>query len=269
MHAAVPCQDRNGGAEKRNGMAKQILLVCLVVAASACATRSTGAGEIVPPERFRFDPSRHYQPVRGLDIEFHHVVPAPGVERGTHVRAMDHLGNVAPRPDTVSETHQAVVEEADSLYLDGAYDRCVDRLRPVHESEPENLFVLERLGRCMYRSPRWRTASYTVYHNLLARINAAKSEDADVAVDVWFVDAYWKVGILHFEREEWEEAIFDMTLVLPVLEAHPEAYREALVHLTEAYYESDQLPQARYFYWRTLANDPENEYVRQFEDDLF
>src|SRR5206468_22419 len=125
------------------------------------------------------------------------------------------VGDVQPLPVVVSDHHQAALVEAERLYARQEYAAALAALEPAYRDEPTNPFVLEAYGRALYRQ-RARERAFEVYRKLVDLLDAEWSTDngKTVTIDLWFVDAYWKVGTLHIDRAEWERAAFEISRAL-------------------------------------------------------
>ena len=92
---------------------------------------------------------------------------------------------------------------------------------------------------------------------------------AAVTVDVWFVDAYWKVGTLHIDRAEWERAAFEISRALAGGSMWERlASDQALAYLIRAYHEMDRRDVARYYAERALERNPRNMFAKRYLDPL-
>jgi len=180
------------------------------------------------------------------------------------------VGDVQPLPVVVSDHHQAALMEAERLYARQDYAAALAVLEPVYRDEPKNPFVLEAYGRALYRQ-RERERAFEVYRTLVDLLDAEWSTDAAkaVTIDLWFVDAYWKVGTLHIDRAEWERAAFEISRALAGgFMWEPLAVDQALSYLMRAYDQMDRHDVARYYAERALEQNPKNPLARRYLDPL-
>ena len=180
------------------------------------------------------------------------------------------VGDVQHLPDVLSDHHQATLVEAEMLYGKQDYAAALAALEPAYREEPTNPFVLEAYGRALYRQ-RERTRAFDVYRRLVDLLDSEWRSDAPAAVtvDVWFVDAYWKVGTLHIDRAEWERAAFEISRALAGGSMWERlAGDQALSYLVRAYHEMDRRDVARYYAERALERNPRNMFAKRYLDPL-
>jgi len=164
----------------------------------------------------------------------------------------------------------ATLVEAEMLYGKQDYAAALAALEPAYREEPTNPFVLEAYGRALYRQ-RERTRAFDVYRRLVDLLDSEWRSDAPAAVtvDVWFVDAYWKVGTLHIDRAEWERAAFEISRALAGGSMWERlAGDQALSYLVRAYHEMDRRDVARYYAERALERNPRNMFAKRYLDPL-
>jgi tetratricopeptide (TPR) repeat protein len=151
---------------------------------------------------------------------------------------------------------------------EGAYAGALAAIEPAYLDERDNPFVIETYARVLYRKGE-RAQSYVVYRQLVDLLDARWGAPEAVTVDLWFVDAYWKVGTLHMDRREWSRATFEISRALVGgLAWEPLAEEQALSYLTKAYFELGRPEEARYYAERALGRNPRNTYARQYLDRL-
>jgi tetratricopeptide (TPR) repeat protein len=209
--------------------------------------------------------------LQGREIRLAHLGHTSGpTAAGTVVSAGRPVGDVQPLPAVLSDHHQATLAEAETLYGKQDYGAVLAVLEPAYRDEPTNPFVLEAYGRALYRQ-RERERAFTVYRKLVDLLDAEWGTDTATAVtvDVWFVDAYWKVGTLHMDRAEWERASFEISRALAGgFMWERLAVDQALSYLTKAYAEMDRRDVARYYAQRALERNPRNTFVKRYLDPL-
>ena len=209
--------------------------------------------------------------LQGREVRLAHLghTTAPTVA-GTVVAAGRPVGDVEPWPAVLSDHHQAALVAAVALYDKQDYAGALATLESAYRDEPTNPFVLEAYGRALYRHGE-RERAFQVYRRLVDLLDAEWRTDAATAVtiDLWFVDAYWKVGTLHMDRSEWERAAFEISRALAGgFMWERLAADQALSYLAKAYAEMDRRDIARYYAQRALEQNPRNSFVKRYLDPL-
>jgi tetratricopeptide (TPR) repeat protein len=242
-----------------------LTLLAVLVLAEAC-TVTRGAP---PPRPAATRPLTLYA-LQNRELRLVHVGAGEApASVGRVMGAGKPVGDIRPLPAVLSDRHQNELVAAESLYRRREYAMAVDALEPVYRDEPGNPFVLEAYGRALFRQQE-RARAFEVYRKLVDQLDAEwQSDPGVVTVDVWFVDAYMKVGTLHMDRAEWERAAFEISRALAGGSAwEPLAGDQALAHLIKAYHEMGRRDVAKYYAERALEHNPRNQIARRYLDPL-
>ena len=173
-------------------------------------------------------------------------------------------------PTRYSEKHHETIIKARQLYNEKKYQETIALLLPAQEDEPNNLFILNDLARSMYWVEHMRPESFKYYRKLVDLIDSRhKSDEHVVVIDLWFAEAYWKLGTLYLDRHEYERAAYEITkAIVAGIDNAPFIYEQALSYLTEAYFYIGDYELAKYFYYQALSVNPKNKYVLKYMELL-
>ena len=181
-------------------------------------------------------------------------------------------GNVTtetPAAATVKPLSPSVKEKIDRATLLYNQQRLLEALKliePVYEAEPENHFVIDSYARILFRMND-RARSFDVYTKLIKMLDTRRSCKNEIVIDFWFIEAYWKKGILHLDRGEWREAAYEISRAYAGMN-EPTIVDQALGYLTEAFYNLRDYELARYYAEATLQQNPKNLYVQKYIDQM-
>ena len=216
----------------------------------------------------------HWYPVRDKTFRIGHLEVAEDLAQrleGTGpftVEKGERIGKIIKRPSLLSQKHGDSIRRARDLYSKNRFREAAEILYPALRDEPENLFIMDELARTLFWIQEERSESFNLYKRLISSLDASFKEEREIVlVDMWFCEAYWKLGCLHLDRKEYEKAIFEITRGMTgMLIENPEqpGYEQALSYLCEAYHFLGNHTFAKYFACKTLEINPNNTYVLGF-----
>ncbi|MGH7774670.1 MAG: tetratricopeptide repeat protein [Candidatus Binatia bacterium] len=195
-------------------------------------------------------------------------VPCPPVEQtgGTRDLPGTPIGTIQPPPPRLSEQFHEEIVKADSLYEQQRYKEALTLLEPIYQAEPENQFVMDAYARTLFRLGE-RPRSFEVYSRLVSALDARRECKDQIVIDHWFTDAYWKKGIMHLHRREWQLAAFEISRAYAGMN-EPMIIDQALSYLTEAFFNLGDYELASYYAQETLRHNPRNKYVLGTVDSM-
>lgn len=214
--------------------------------------------------------------LEGVEFAFMHIHVDSQLSESVPVRVRkgEKLGTVAPMPEKLSDRHDKELKESQRLYRESRFQQAAIELEAAYNNEPHNPFILNTYARALYRVDAWREKAFLVYQQLLAISDSQVDQDkkAAVVIDLWFPEAYWKIGTLHLDRREYSNAAFEISRSLVAAgalgmltgsETNRPLLAQALTYLAEAYFGMGRDSSAHYYAQKTLALDPENEFCQR------
>jgi len=225
-------------------------------------------------------------PFIGRTALYRHAKLNESIRPGTQVGAGEEIFTVAPLPTVITYNGQASFEEASANYNAGNFTAALELLGALEKEDPHNPFILNDIARTLYRLAR-REESFQVYSKLQEVLKRGYSFPAgapalqgtevpgenQILIDLWFVESYWKIGSLHMDREEWDLAIENISVIaylrfqsMQKLKTSQDRLlaEQAFSYLTEAYYFKQNVPLNHFFYCRTRLVNPANTYVEKY-----
>jgi tetratricopeptide (TPR) repeat protein len=246
-----------------------VVVLASAAVAFGCATARSSAPAPSPGTGEAPKPVRLYA-LGTENVTLGHANPRPHIASGATPAPGDTLPDVQPRPAPLSDRHQAQIADANERYGARDYAGALAVIGPAYLAERDNPFVIETYARVLYRMGE-RAQAFVVYRQLIDLLDARWRAESpgSVAVDLWFVDAYWKLGTLHMDRREWERAAFEISRALVGgLALEPLVEDQALSYLTKAYFELGRRKEARYYAERAVDRNPRNAYARHYLERL-
>jgi tetratricopeptide (TPR) repeat protein len=191
------------------------------------------------------------------------------IERGTR------LGKVEQFPEHLSEKpeNDKVMSEAAALYDRKEYVEAVRQLDLIYNDEVGNPHYLNMLGRTLFwvRDKKAHERSLQIYEKLIGILDTGSDKSPDIlVVDVWFLEAYWKLGCLYLDYGDYEKAVFEISRSMLLGSDQPDSRYAGMMdqkysYLTEAYFFLKNTKLNKYFYELALKNNPANQYVQKYK----
>ena len=171
------------------------------------------------------------------------------------------LGYIPPYPTPLSERHDETIIKARALYDRQQYREAAALLERAYADEPDNRFVRNEYARTLFWIDGSRDRSFEIYHRLIDELDhGCTRTKGDVPVDLWFLEAYWKIASLYLDRAEYEKAAYEITRFLSIGTGQPPHVREqAYVYLAEAYGHLRNFPVARTYAEQALRLNPRSQ----------
>jgi hypothetical protein len=214
------------------------------------------------------------------------------------------IGNVEKLPNKLSQRNDENINAALKLYDKKKYKQAADILAKSYNDESENTFILNFYAKALY----WfdREKSFEIYKKLIDILDkedyknskyveyklnneideignsGIKNDLLDVCKDIhnivgnkiyvnlWFIEAYWKIGTLYLDKEDYLRGAYEITRFLLCGVGKDDAIinEQAMGYLTEAYTFLKKYDLARYCADKTLKINPKNKYVLYFIDKI-
>jgi type IV pilus biogenesis/stability protein PilW len=172
-----------------------------------------------------------------------------------------------PRPARLSAKHHETIMKARELYARQQYREAAALLRPALADEPENWFLLDEMARTLFWIKEGKAESFLLYKRLIdlqeAKAEARGRRDV-VLIDMWFPEAYWKLGCLYLDRREYDQAAYEISRAMLLMPRSGPVYEQALSYLCEAYYHLGNYKFAKFLGNRVLELNPGNKFVVEF-----
>jgi len=194
--------------------------------------------------------------------------PCPRLEAGAAAPelAAVPIASVESPPERLSEKFHEVIMDAEARYEKKEFKQAVELLEPVYRAEPENHFVMEAYARNLFRLRDYRR-SMELYSGLVNGLDEKKSCRGKLLIDPWFMDAYWKKGLMHLALREWQPAAFEISRAYNSLN-HPVLVDQALSYLTAAFFNLGDHDVAWYYAQQALRHNPQNQYVLKYTEAM-
>ncbi len=207
-------------------------------------------------------------PVRITTINMLHC-DADSLVIGTKVYPGMAIGHMQSLPAIRSIYYGAALTASEAAYDAGQFAQAAALLTEAVEHEPTNLFLLNAYARALYQINETKPQSYTAYQAFFRAQQADYTPASnELAVDGWFLEAYWKFGTLCLDNAQWAQAVASIEQFLAGYDRidapNPQLLEQALGYLTEAFFQLHKAELCRYYGQRTLKLYPTNQYVKRY-----
>jgi len=174
------------------------------------------------------------------------------------------IGTVEKYPEKLSDKFDREIRLSINYYGNKNFDSARTILESAMIIESKNPFILDNYARACYYVDR--PTSFNVYKKLISQLDSTyQNSDSLTVVDIWFRDAYWKLGTLYMDNKEWRNAYYDISRFLGAIQESKgkKVYIQALEYLTECAFNSYDDKLADYLANRVLVYDKQSEYAHK------
>ena len=183
----------------------------------------------------------------------------------TKVRIGETIGKIDQQPEILSKSFDSEIKRSYQFYRNGHFEQAYTVLETAIMLEPSNPFVMEAYARALYQTKDKKDKSFEVYKKLITMLDSTNNNSsANLAIDMWFREAYWKLGTLYMDRKDWKKAQYEINRFLASIQelTGTVVYSQALEYLTECYFEMGDNKLCKHFAERTLFYVPDNQYAK-------
>jgi hypothetical protein len=195
-------------------------------------------------------------------IDYIHLVRTITVD-SVKIKPGDLIGKVAPLPDTLSRQFDNEIKLSIDSYRKQKFSEAKSILEIPISKEPNNLFILNYYARASYHIDKEK--SFEIYIKIVSSLDSLYSNRVDsIKIDMWFREAYWKLGTLYMDHKMWKDAYFEISrFIIGAQDAKGSpVYYQAFQFLTECAYMLYDDKLSLYLAQRTLQYDPANEFAK-------
>ena len=196
-------------------------------------------------------------------INFIHITHTGNIDSIVKIEENQIIGHIQNYPDKLSERFNNEIESSNKYYEIGDFINAKKILDNPIILESQNTFILYYYARACYKVDKIN--SFKTYKKLVAKLDSTYHNKASAPViDLWFLEAYWKLGTLYMDNNDWNRAYFEISRFLLGRKGYENTpiYSQALEFLTECAYNLYDDNLAIYLAKRTLSYDPTNQYVK-------
>ena len=183
---------------------------------------------------------------------------------GDSVYQGEQIGEIQAEPESYSEHFDTEIKQSTQYYKLKQYNKAIEILKKPMLEEPGNLFILNSYARACYWEEK--EESFKAYKTLVNMLDSVyQMTESKIPVDLWFREAYWKLGTLYMDNSLFDQAYYEISrsmICMQDMKGEP-IYCQALEYLTECAYMMKEDVLARYLANRTLFYDSGNVFVAE------
>lgn len=199
----------------------------------------------------------------GRQLIYAHLRPT--VPSGATVTPTTRIGVIDTFPTVQSPRHQTELLAARRFYDQGSFAEAAHVVEGPLRDESDNSFLLNEYARALFRIDSLRPQSRTAYERLVTILTQRQSPPPNgLVVDLWFVDAYWKLGMLYLDTGQYRDALIQFATVALAPQPDSRIVAQLRAYLAETYFYLGEKSAAQWYVDRTLELDPANKYVLRF-----
>ncbi|MCB2376221.1 hypothetical protein LGH70_01415 [Hymenobacter sp. BT635] len=198
-----------------------------------------------------------------------HVNFDSSIRKGDTIEKGQRIGTTSLTPKVRSARYGLQILDSEAAYKKGDYATAAAVLEDAAQQEADNPFISYQLARALYKMDASKPRAYTLYQRLITQLDkAGETNDSTLNVDVWFAEAYWKLGTLYMDNAQWPEAILSISqgiIAAPKEDlANTPLQEEMLAYLTECFYHIGDRAMCQHYGQLTLKLFPQNQYVKPY-----
>lgn len=171
-----------------------------------------------------------------LSTEYIHILRSFTAD-SVHIKPGDLIGKVSPYPDNFSKQFDKEIRLSMDAYKRQNFSEAKSVLEIPVIKESRNLFILDNYARACYQIDKEK--SFDMYKKLITNLDSLyQSSKNSIKIDLWFREAYWKLGTLYMDHKMWKDAYFEISRFIMSAQdvKGSRVYCQALQFLTECAY---------------------------------
>lgn len=197
-----------------------------------------------------------------LSLDFTHIVANFDSDTASF-EIGEIMGKIEPLPKSFSKKFNDEINHSVNYYNKKEYQKAMTILESLLIHDSSNNWILYHYARACYQIDKVK--SLNAYKKLVFRLDSIyKNTLSSTVIDLWYREAYWKLGTLYMDNKEWESAYYEISRFMLSAQDQKgnQIYTQGLEYLTECAYMLYDDKLAEYLAHRTLSYDPKNDYVK-------